>query len=207
MGMVMLIRMSAKTLKRHKTNEEFIEAVKTSFSIREVFAKLDLVPAGGNYASFHEKVKKMGLDISHFTGKAWIKGKKREYSPQKSLEEILKIDSPHNSTKLKKRLIGANILISECSICKTKDWLEKPLTLHLDHINGDHSDNRIENLRLLCPNCHSQTETYTGRNKKKIVYQRQEYFCTECDTKLSRKTITGLCVPCLGISRRKNTET
>lgn len=69
--------------------------------------------------------------------------------------------SPHN---LKRRLLRDGVLRNECYLCGISVWLEKPLVLHLDHVNGDGDDHRLENLRLLCPNCHSQTDTYSGRN-------------------------------------------
>jgi 5-methylcytosine-specific restriction endonuclease McrA len=74
--------------------------------------------------------------------------------------------SPHARYPLRSRLLNNNILKNECYICGISEWLGKPLSLDLDHINGISDDNRLENLRMLCPNCHSQTETYRGRNKK-----------------------------------------
>ena len=68
-------------------------------------------------------------------------------------------------TSLKKRILRAGLLKNECYICGLKEWLNKPIVLQLDHINGNNKDNRIENLRLLCPNCHSQTSTWCGKNK------------------------------------------
>ncbi len=82
-------------------------------------------------------------------------------------EEILVENSPYkNIPILKKRLLKEGLLEYKCAICgNTGEWLGQPLTLQLDHINGDHFDHRLENLRLLCPNCHSQTETFSGKNK------------------------------------------
>lgn len=83
------------------------------------------------------------------------------------LEELLVQDRPVNRRNLKKRLIEVRLLKPECYICGIKTWLDKLLSLQLDHINGKKNDQRIENLRLLCPNCHSQTETFAGRNSRK----------------------------------------
>ena len=82
------------------------------------------------------------------------------------MEEILVENSSYtNRTRLKERLIKEKLLEYKCSICQNNGiWLNKELTLQLDHINGINNDNRIENLRFLCPNCHSQTDTYSGKN-------------------------------------------
>lgn len=87
-----------------------------------------------------------------------------------------------------------NIVTNECSVCKIKPiWNDKPLVLQLDHINGDHNDNRVENLRLICPNCHSQTDTYTGRNLREY----KEKFCKDCNKKIKRDNVTGKCALCI----------
>lgn len=81
------------------------------------------------------------------------------------LEEILAGDHPYYQTlKLKKRLVKEGIFENKCSSCEIDMWQGKEISLQLDHINGDNSDHRKENLRLLCPNCHSQTDTWCGRN-------------------------------------------
>jgi hypothetical protein len=80
--------------------------------------------------------------------------------------EMLVENSTAGRHNLKSRLLNAGMLKNKCYICGISEWLEKPLALDLDHINGINNDNRLENLRLLCPNCHSQTHTYRGRNAK-----------------------------------------
>ena len=75
-----------------------------------------------------------------------------------------------NSMRFKKRLIESQLIPYKCAICGLENqWNGKELILQLDHINGKHNDNRKENLRFLCPNCHSQTETFSGKNKKENV--------------------------------------
>ena len=83
------------------------------------------------------------------------------------LSEILEGKHPSYQTlKLKKRLISSNILVYECSECGIIDWNGNPIALQLDHIDGNPHNHVLSNLRLICPNCHSQTDTYCGRNKQ-----------------------------------------
>lgn len=154
---------------RHKfSDEEFVTTVKTSLSIREVLNKLGVVTAGGNYKVFYQRVKRLNLDISHFTGQAHLKYKTHNWAIKQPIEEILIKNSTYTSSySLKNRLLKEQLIINQCSFCFITSWNDKPLSLHLDHIDGNHSNNEIINLRLLCPNCHSQTETYCGKNKGK----------------------------------------
>ena len=171
----------------------FKKLCKENYSIMSVLIKLELVPSGANYKKFKQMINRYQIDISHFTGKLWNKGKKIGFNPIIPLESILIQDSNYlNTSLLKKRLIRANILKYECFICKLDKWLNKPISLQLDHINGINNDNRLENLRLLCPNCHSQTPTFAGKNiqikmktiknkKIKTVFLKPKFdFCCDC---------------------------
>jgi len=146
------------------TENEFIEAVKTSTSIRQVLSKIGLKEAGGNYKVAKEKIKRLNLDTSHFTGMGWLRGQTHKHTT-KPIEYYLTENSYHQSHKLKLRLIREGIKTHKCECCGITDWNNKPTPLELDHINGINTDNRLENLRLLCPNCHAQTETYRAKNK------------------------------------------
>ena len=107
------------------------------------------------------------------------------------LEEILIIGSKISSNSLRKRLLSESVLNFECSCCKLTEWNNKPISLELDHINGTSNDNRLENLRLLCPNCHSQTETYRGKNIKGKYLSGE---CAICKTKISsQRTYCIIC--------------
>ena len=111
-------------------------------------------------------IRTSGLDTSHFTGTQWARGRR---VPQKSipLEQILIRGSTYRgNATLRKRLIEAGLLEPQCAECGLTTWRGRPLPLHLDHINGDHTDNRLENLRILCPNCHAITDTWCARNRK-----------------------------------------
>jgi DNA-binding transcriptional ArsR family regulator len=84
------------------------------------------------------------------------------------LEELL-VATPRSRNNVKLRLIRAGLKAAECEDCGTSEWLGRPLSLALHHVNGDRHDNRLGNLRLLCPNCHSQTDTFGSRNKRRLV--------------------------------------
>jgi Zn finger protein HypA/HybF involved in hydrogenase expression len=153
-------------MKRKWTDEQLIEAVKNSLSVREVLQKIGVIPAGGSYKVFHNAIKRLNLNTDHFTGQGHLKGKTHNWSPAIPLEDILIDGSITQSYKLKNKLLKENLIKNECDECGILEWQGQKLSLHLDHINGINTDNRLENLRLLCPNCHSLTDTYCGKNKR-----------------------------------------
>ena len=154
--------------KRSWTIEQLKEAVASSTSYRQVIAKLGLVEAGGNYDQAKKYIKEENLSTEHFKGKAWNKGLKLGFKPLVPLEDILIESVYFQSHQLKKRLFRELIKEEKCELC---GWSERSLDgripVELDHINGDRHDNRIENLRILCPNCHSLQSTHRGLNKRK----------------------------------------
>ena len=154
--------------KRSWTEEQLKEAAELSFSFRQVLKKLGLCPAGGNYEQIKKYIEEYNIDISHFRGKGWNLGMKGIGKPRLAMEEILVKNSFFQSFKLKQRLFSSGLKQQKCEMCgwaeRTKDGY---LPLELDHINGDHRDNRLDNLRILCPNCHSLQPTHRGRNKRK----------------------------------------
>lgn len=151
---------------RSWTDEELIIAVQSSKSRRSVLLKLGLIPAGGNYEQIKAAIKRLNLNTDHFTGMLWSKGLTYQNKKRIPTEELLKLNTNVQSFKLKKRLFNEGIKEARCEAC---GWAERStdgrIPVELDHINGNRYDNRIENLRILCPNCHSLQATHRGRNK------------------------------------------
>ncbi len=154
--------------KRSWSKEQLEQAVSSSMSLRQVLIKLSLREAGGNYEQVKKYIKEYNLDRSHFKGMAWNKGLRGMKKYHLPLEDILKEGSLFQSFKLKQRLFKVGLkpkYCEECGWAKVSD--DGYLPLELDHINGDRHDNRLENLRILCPNCHSLKPTHRGKNRKK----------------------------------------
>ncbi|MFH1947346.1 MAG: HNH endonuclease [Candidatus Magasanikbacteria bacterium] len=156
---------------RKWTKSQLKKEARDSTSIRQVIKNLGLKPAGGNYSQIKKFLDLYNIDTSHFKGKAWNKGMRGIGVYRTKLEDILVKNSCYQSYKLKKRLFAKGIKKAECEFCGWHKYSDDGrLPLELDHINGDNSDNRLENLRVLCPNCHSLQPTHRGRNRKNKKY-------------------------------------
>ena len=155
---------------RDHTEKEIREAMDGVRSYRQILIRLKANESGGNYKTIKRLCKEYGIDTSNFLGKGWnLKGDARNAIP---LKDILVKGVKYPSSMLKKRLLKEGLLEEKCYIegCPiTTEWLGEPIVLALDHINGDNYDNRIENVRLLCPNCHSQTDDFCGKIKNRVA--------------------------------------
>ena len=148
-----------------RTKAEFEEAIHNSYSIASVCRYLGLKPVGGNYRIIHHAIEAYKLDTSHFTGQGWNVGMKFRPKVVTDIKDILVKDSSYQSYKLKKRLLLEGLKERRCECSGLTEWQGLSIPLELHHINGDNRDHRMENLQMLCPNCHALTETYRGRNK------------------------------------------
>ena len=126
---------------------------------------LGLSTKGGSSTDvLKRRILELSCDISHF-GKC--NNTNKAPNAKYELDEILVENSTYaNISRLKSRLVKEGRLQYKCAHCGITEWLGQPISLQLDHINGVNNDHRLENLRFLCPNCHSLTETFAGKNKK-----------------------------------------
>ena len=146
---------------RRYDDSELAEAVTRSKSVAGVLRELGIRQAGGSHHHMSNRIKVLGLDTSHFTGQAHGRGARRPRLPASDVLVLLPATSPRRKTYLLRRAlieIGTPIACAGCATAN--EWNGKPLTLEIDHLNGDAHDCRPENLRFLCPNCHSQTPSY-----------------------------------------------
>jgi hypothetical protein len=165
------------------TADELKEVIGCCYSIKHIVETLRINRFYHRYIK--EFIKEHEVSIVHF------KPIKRE--PIENL--LVKGSTAVCSKNIKKHLVEKKLVKNECAVCKIPPlWNNKPLTLQLDHINGNHYDNRVENLRLICPNCHTQTDTYTGKNVAK--YEKKK--CSVCNEKeLKNNNISGKCAKCI----------
>lgn len=137
---------------RNYSNEDIIVYAKEVKSIAGLLKKLNLVAAGGNFANIKKRVQQLNIDTSHWTGQAWNKG-----------QQLKDWTNYHRPRSFKKHLI--KLRGHKCERCQLSEWEKNPIPLEIDHVSGDKTDNRLENLLLLCCNCHALTSTWRGRKK------------------------------------------
>lgn len=151
-----------KTNKFMKYNKNDLEiAVKYSNTYVDVFRYLKL--CSSNYRFLKDKLKEYNIDVSHFN-----QSKSRKGKVKKTLEQLLVKNSIVNSTSFKQKLYEAGLKQRKCELCgQGEEWRGTKISLILDHIDGDHYNNELNNLRILCPNCNAGLDTHCGKNKKK----------------------------------------
>lgn len=187
-------------MKYNCTDEQLINYINNSTSLANVLNLMRLDESGGNYRTLKKRIKNLGIDISHFTGQSWKKNK--IFGNKYPIEDYLCGIRQIKSNDLKYRLIKEGFFEHKCSKCNLKEWMGKQIPVQLDHIDGNPENNNLDNLRILCPNCHAQTDTYCGKNIKS--YRKKiEKKCScgnNCDFRSNR------CKKCAAIYRNRLTS-
>lgn len=122
-----------------------------------------------------------------------------------NIESKLHRNTKTNSHKLRNKLIEFGYKESKCELCSISEWLGKPVKLQLHHIDGNHDNNELSNLQILCPNCHSMTDNFGVYNSKRA--KEPTLVCSECGIKISSHSKSGLCVSCSHKHKRENAKT
>jgi hypothetical protein len=142
---------------------QLIEALKKKTSIAAAAKSIGLkADSGGLYVRCRRLISEYKIDTSHFLGQGWNKG--RKFAPKRSIEDYFN-GTPITSHKLRLRLIKEGLKEHKCEECNHTHWMNHPIALELHHINGQRNDNSFSNLKILCPNCHAQTDNYRSKNK------------------------------------------
>jgi 5-methylcytosine-specific restriction endonuclease McrA len=164
------------------SNGDFQNLLDSSISYSEILRKLNFdAKTGGAYKTLKARINEGDFDTELFDINRKNHYKTNLRKDKSKIDDILTINSNYSRTALKKRLIFENIIDYKCSLCSIIDvWNENPISLQLDHINGINNDNRLENLRFLCPNCHSQTDNYAGKKLKTL------HRCLDCGKNISK---------------------
>ncbi len=173
---------------RH-TEEQVRDAVATSKSMAQTLRALGLRAAGGNFRTLKKLVAHYGVATDHFDPKWSLAAITNKATP---LTEILVEDSHYNRANLKRRLYDVGLKHRQCEMCgQGEEWRGQAMSLILDHINGVPTDNRLENLRIVCPNCAATLDTHCGRKNR---LERGPRNCLHCgDTFIPKRASQRYC--------------
>lgn len=176
------------------TKEELEQIVRESVSYREVILKLGYSTSNGNNnRTLKNRLELYGISTEHFSSN-------RRESIVRTKENVFCQNSTATQATLRKWFISGKYVPYQCARCGITEWQGEKIVLQLDHINGCNNDNRLENLRWLCPNCHSQTETFCGKQLKKKHKKEYGKYCVDCGKKISPSATR--CVECAKIATR-----
>lgn len=166
--------------------EYYIKLIKESFSLREVCLKSKICVTTGNYDTLKNVIKNNNINISHFKRSHLFS---KSNNVQMNIEDYLNNNTSIRSFSLKNKLFKFGLKEKKCECCGEVEWMGKPINLELHHINGNNTDNRLENLQILCPNCHSYTDNYCGRNQKMNIKIKT---CIQCGKEI-KHTKSSFC--------------
>lgn len=183
-------------------SSEFRRVFDNSTSIKQALMSLGLRNTGGSYETFKARCEAEGIDLAEIEKRRSEENARRlavhrgvvETAP---LSSLLVVGGRYNRSHLKARLVAEGVLdSSRCSVCGMGDvWNGHPIVMVLDHINGVRDDNRLDNLRLVCPNCNSQLPTFSRGSRFKTDVQ-QRMCSAGCGRRITRKSKGGMCLPC-----------
>lgn len=169
------------------------EIVPRCVNLTEVLQCLGIPRQGNNSSTLKRILDQNQIDYSHFTGRARKYAKAREVDIQEYLDNKIAI----TSCRLKEKLIANGLKQNRCEECGIAEWRGKPITCQLHHKDGNNQNNNLDNLQMLCPNCHSQTDNYCGQaNKDKTIYS-----CKDCGKEINKGSV--YCTVCASKHRRK----
>lgn len=150
-------------MKHNYTEQELREAASSSYTLADTLRKLNIDTTANHYKTLRVRIKQYNIDISHFKGCSWAKH--HTFGFKRDINEYLSNKKSINSHNLKNRLISEKIFEHKCYNCNNKTWNNQPIPIELHHINGNPKDNSLLNLQILCPNCHAQTDTNSGKHR------------------------------------------
>lgn len=184
---------------RRWTDEQFLEAVDGAVSVSAILRTLGLGATGGNFVAVRNAATRLGVHLPNGrTSAGWRRATRRPNRVPN--DELFVRDGTASTATVKARILAEGLIENRCALCGLgPEWRGRPLVLRLDHVNGDNRDHRLENLRLVCPNCDSQLDTFCGRNQAPVYgpraqRRRPRVPCPGCDG--LKSATAALCRPC-----------
>lgn len=181
-------------MNRTWTDQDLRQAHASASTMAELITALGLKPTGGNFKHIRQHLERCELPLLDPSCVGI-----RQYNGKYSDEEVYRENSEYRGD-LRKRLITGGLKAARCEKCGLDEWNGLPIPLEVDHVNGISNDNRVDNLMILCPNCHAQTPTYRGRNykgRRKVIRS-----CVACGDDLSNGTSGSHCSKCFQRPRK-----
>lgn len=192
--------------------EELQQLANTSDSYADMLRKMEMCPHGGNPRTLKRILSEYEIDISKLNEnrsdlqRRWAAATRKKITTR--TEDILSGKAKCQTSKLLKRLVRESYKEMRCETCGISEWQGKPIVMQLHHIDGNRNNNSLNNLQVLCPNCHSQTDTFCGRQRKKnrptsdtVIDVAQSNYCADCGRKISNRATR--CVACDKLRKRK----
>ena len=160
--------------------ERIKEVIPQCINFTEVLEMLSIPRQGNNSNTLKRLLDENNIDYSHFTGRARVYN-----NTSTSISEYLSNRVKITSGKLRIKLLAEGLKENKCEICGITKWHGKPIVCQLHHIDGNNQNNNLENLQILCPNCHSQTENYCGSAN----VNKTKYYCKDCGKEINKGSV------------------